>query len=159
MIVAFCGQTQVPNKAYIKRKLNEVIIELENNVKDLKDGNTCFYFCGNADFDGIAKSECKLYKLNHKNTKLCFVTTSLNYTLLNDKNFLSDYDEVICPTLKIEKEKDIKSEFNKWIINQANYIIGYVNYPCSDAYRMLIYAKKNSKFYINLGNMRFDLLK
>jgi len=152
MIVTFCGHsTFFCDEKDEKRLLNLLEkVALKNQVN--------FYLGGYGNFDNFALKCAKLYKKQHKNAKIVFVTPYLGKWLDKRKEFLKqNYDEIIYPEIEFVPQKLAIIKRNEWMIDQADFIFAYVTTHFGGAYKSLLYALKNKKPYVNLFQEKHDL--
>lgn len=107
-----------------------------------------FYFGEYGAFDSFSYSVCKNYK-THCNCKLIFVTPYLE--VLQAVSY--KYDEVIYPNIENIPLRYSIIERNKWIVEKSDFIFFYVAHDWGGAYKMLEYAKKKGKQFINLADI------
>ena len=145
MIIAFCGHS-----SYIyKEKHQKMVLELLEKLSNGKE--LIFYLGGYGAFDEFAKTCSKVYKRSYPTSKLVFITPYLGKWLEDRKEYLEDeYDEIIFPPIESVPRQFAILKRNEWIVDQADYVIGYVGVSFGGAYQALSYAKKRKKPYTNL---------
>lgn len=145
MIITFCGHSNylenINDKEYILNILEDLI----------KNKDVDFYIGGYGNFDYFALKCAKKYKEKHLNTRIIFITPYLGKWLEDRKNIINKwYDMIIYPELEKVPYKYSILKRNKWMVDKSDYIIGYVKNHFGGAYKMLNYAKKQKKDYINI---------
>ena len=151
MIVTFCGHAQ-----YIASKEDEqkMMALLTSLVGDLPAD---LFFGGYGSFDSFALHCGKRYQESHPNVKLIFVTPYLtaNYQK-NHLNCQKDlYDEIIYPHLEEKPLKYAISYRNKWMVEQADFVIAYITHEWGGAHQTYRYAKRNKTPIFNLSGKEF----
>ena len=148
MIIAFCGHAD-----YIKHEPHEQILldilqtEIGNNPVEL-------FFGGYGSFDTFALQCGIKYRRMHPNTKLILVTPYLSKaSFCYMKNNKTTYDTVLYPPLENIPPKYAIVHRNRWIVEQADLIIAYVNHPWGGAFTTLQHAKKKEKRIFNLASV------
>jgi len=110
--------------------------------KLIKDGYTEFVFSSNSDFESVARIAVISHKIKNSN-----ITTKYTAKSNDDIEELQKaYNEVIIPVIK----KHTISRRNRYIIDNSEYCIFYVNGRTSDAKQAIRFAKNLNKPYINL---------
>ena len=148
MIVAFFGHSEIyENKEDISVALTSVLnSEIKNEAVD-------FYLGAMGEFDSLALRACTQFKLTHPNVTLYFVTPYIDDKYLALRNYeVKRYDGTIYPPLESVPPQYAIIERNKWIVNQADLVIAYVNHSWGGATKALEYTHKVRKRYINLGD-------
>jgi len=152
VIVTFCGHSDFCNKQDYEYQLLRLIEEIS------KGQQIDFYLGGYGNFDYFAKECAKKFKEKHPHSRLIFITPYLNKWLDDRRDYLvKEYDEIIYPDLESVPLKFAISKRNKWMVNQADYVIAYVCTHYGGAYNTLIYAHKRNKPYTNIYNGDYKL--
>ena len=139
MIVSFFGHYDFQNNGIYEKRLLSLIEKIDAPSLN-------FYLGGYGNFDNFTYSICKNYKVNH-NCKLVYITPYLNKNL---QDYALKYDEIIYPALENVPLKYSIVQRNKWIVDKSDYIFFYVSHTFGGAYRMLEYAKRKGKPFLNL---------
>ncbi len=146
MVVTFCGHSNFDSDDGIKKKFIEIL------EKEVGDNATHFYFGDYGGFDRFSKSVCYQYKKTHPNCKLYFVSP------YNDRNYIKHrlyyiegYDSSIIPDLKCFKKFGVL-ERNRWMVDQADLVIAFVEHSWGGASKTLNYAYKKNKRVINIAS-------
>ena len=146
MIVAFCGHSQYTESGEDQQKIISLLTEL------VGDCPAELFFGGYGSFDSFARACGKKYQKTHPNTKLIFVTPYItdNY----QKNYLKRnkalYDEILYPNLEDKPLKYAISYRNKWMVEQADYVIAYITHDWGGAYQTYKHAKRKKKPLFNI---------
>ncbi len=139
MVVSFFGHSDFRSNDKYKKRLISLIEDL--NKEDL-----VFYLGGYGEFDNFAYSVCRDYKARHS-CQLVYITPYLNKDL---QEYSEKYDEIIYPAIENVPLKHSITYRNKWIVENSNYIFFYVAHTWGGAYKMIEYAKKKGKPFLNL---------
>jgi len=115
---------------------------------EVGDGYADFYLGGYGFFDSFAWECCRRYQSEHPNVSLVFVTPYLNV----DRSVKGLYDSSVYPPLEDKPRKFAISYRNKWMVENADLVIAYVDHSYGGAYATLQHAKRKKKAIINLGN-------
>ena len=103
-------------------------------------------------FDGLALRCCKEYKASHPTAILLFVTSYLDPDYLKRREtLLGGYDGIETPPIEGTPPKYAILKRNEYMVDQSDLLIAYVNYGWGGAAKILEYAVKRHKKYINLG--------
>ncbi len=145
MIITFCGHSEIVSNDNLEEKVFDILLSKIN------DTSVEFYLGGYGAFDNIAYKVCKRYKKINNLAKLYFITPYLSDVYLKNKMELSEYDDSIYPELEHIPKKFAINERNKWMIEQSDLLIAFVNYPFGGAVKSLHYAIKLNKNYLNIG--------
>ena len=76
---------------------------------------------------------------------------------LQEQGFEKEYDEILYPEIESVPLKFAISKRNEWMVNNADYVIGYVQTHYGGAYNTLLYAHKHKKPYTNLYKGNYEL--
>ena len=148
MIITFCGHSELTDWDIISEKVFEVLKNIKSNQE------IHFYLGGYGRFDLLAAECCKRYKDTYKNAKLFFITPYLSDVYLKNRE-CAVYDETIYPEIENVPLKFAISKRNRWMVDNSDLLIAYVNFSWGGAVKTLEYAHKKNKAYINLGNYKF----
>lgn len=87
--------------------------------------------------------------------KLVFVTPYITeeYQKRHLENLSDKYDGIIYPGLEKIPYKFAISARNKWMVEQADVVIFYIDHTWGGAYSAYIHAKRKGKQIINFGNI------
>ena len=143
MIITFCGHSTFFKSTEIEEQLLSI---LQSQVGD----TSCeFYLGGYGAFDGFAREICRKFQKEHPQTKLVYVTPYLDI----DKFTLDLYDESVYPPIEDKPRKFAISYRNKWMVENADLVIAYINHSSGGAYTTYQHAKRKKKQIINLGKL------
>lgn len=110
------------------------------------------------EFDNLFASVVRILKENKKSIKLVLVEPYFSDAL----NKYKDYFEVMYDSIIIPDEiagaypKKAITLRNKWMVEQSDSIVSYVNKEQGGAYNTLKYAKSLNKTIYNLGDLDFE---
>ena len=151
MIITFCGHSQYTDSGADEQKIISLLTAI------VGDHHAEFYLGGYGAFDAFALKCGKEYQKTHPNVKLVFVTPyltpSYQKTHLNDAE--KQFDEILYPALENVPPKFAISHRNKWMIEQADAVIAYVQYAWGGAYQSYLHAKRKKKMIYNLTDKSF----
>lgn len=72
-----------------------------------------------------------------------------------DKDYIKKtYDDLLFPPIENVPKRFAIVKRNEWIVNNSDYIMFYVNHSWGGACKMLKYANKKKKDYINFGTKK-----
>jgi len=146
MIITFCGHSQ----CYEDRDLHSEIYKILKTY--IKNDEVEFLLGDYGMFDRIARSVCEQYKNKVGKSKLTFVSPYSNDIYLKRRESEKYYDEILSPELNVPVKYAIIKR-NKYMVDKADLIIAYINYPFGGAYKTFMYALKTNKKIINLGKL------
>jgi uncharacterized phage-like protein YoqJ len=151
MIITFCGHAQYTESREDEEKILSLLTEL------IGDRHAELYLGGYGAFDTFARKCGSKYQNEHPDTRLVFVTPYI--TPSYQKNHLTDqknlYDEIIYPNLEDKPFRFAISYRNKWMIEQADYVIAYVTHDWGGAYQAYQHAKRRKKPLFNIADKEF----
>lgn len=152
MIITFCGHSSYSRSLEEEERLITLL-------KTVACGQQVdFYLGGYGGFDSFALTCARKYKEYHENAKLVFITPYLDKWLNERKDILEKYyDEILYPEIEHVPKKFAIIKRNEWMVDKADYIFGYVRTHYGGAYRMLLYAHKHRKPYINLYRGDYEI--
>lgn len=119
------------------------------------DGYTVFMSGGMGKFDEKFESAVRKAKLRHKKIKLFLVVPYFSNKLNTNKDYLEEmYDGVIVPdTVEGVFFKNAINVRNRWIVDNSDLIIAYVERDYGGAFEAVKYAKSKGKQIINIGKL------
>ncbi len=143
-ICTFFGHRDAPKE--IETTLKDVIIELiERYDVDI------FYVGNNGSFDGMVRRILKLLKLDYPHIDYSVV---LAYFPIKKKIDYRDYLDTIIPDgLENVPRKYAIHKRNKWMINDAYYVVTYVTRIYGGAADFKRLAEKKGKKVINIAEL------
>ena len=139
MTVTFCGHGTILFKDEVTIKLSGVIEKLIN------EGADTFYLGGYGDFDFLAARAVKSAAMKRMN-----IVSILVIPYLEHKYNKELYDETIYPDLERVPKRYAISKRNKWMIDNSDVVVSYVDHDWGGAAKTLEYAKKKRKRIISL---------
>ena len=147
MIVAFCGHA-----GFLKtEECAQRLLALLNKI--VGDQPAEMYLGGYGNFDDFAYECCKRYKAMHPHISLVFVTPYLtasyqrNHLKLQEKR----YDFVLYPEIEDKPKKYAITYRNRYMMEQADFVIAYVSHNFGGAYAAYRHAKRRGKTVFNLA--------
>ena len=145
MNIAFFGHADFIENAAIK-KAAYVLIE------GITEGNDALFLLGeHGGFDRFARSICTLYQKNHPTARLACV---IPYPWYGERILeKSAFDQIIYPPIEHVPLRFAISHRNRWMIESADAVVGYVICRFGGAYQALMLAKRRKKPLYNLGEI------
>ena len=147
MIVTFCGHSQYTESGEDEEKILSLLTEI------IGDRNADLYLGGYGSFDSFARKCGRKYQKTHPNTRLIFVTPYM--TIDYQKNHLDYnkdlYDEILYPNLENKPLRFAISYRNKWMVEQADYIIAYITHDWGGAYQTYKHAQQKKHPLFNIS--------
>ena len=143
MIVTFCGHSTFCKTTELEEQLLSILQSLVGNTP-------CDFFLGGyGSFDGFARECCRKFQAEHPNVSLVYVTPYMEI----DKFTQDLYDDSTYPPLESVPRKFAISHRNKWMVENADLVIAYVNHSSGGAYTTYQHAKRKKKEIVNLGKL------
>ncbi len=127
---------------------NEVISELRPLLVDLVEnqGVDCFYVGHQGKFDRIVQNElCRLKKLYSISCYVVLAYMPIHELEIELESFLPEGIETVLPRFAIEYR-------NRWMLERADYVVGYVYSSFGGAAKFLKMAIRKNKTVMNLGS-------
>lgn len=145
MIVTFCGHS----KAHLNQLETDLLKTTLNRI--ILENNECiFYLGGYGNFDFTCLHILLNLKNNYPHIKLVFVTPYLLSSYTKLKEAIEIYDETVYPTLEKTPIKFAIEKRNKWMVDNCNLLICYINTTFGGAYKTYKYAKSKNIQIINV---------
>lgn len=122
----------------IESKIEKELIDLIENKNVLT-----FYTGGMGDFDNLFSSAVRKIKHGYVGIKLILVRPYFTNELNTNKEFYQlNYDSVIIPEelMGIHYKRAI-GERNRWMVDNSDFLLAYVNKSFGGAYEAVSYAK------------------
>lgn len=115
-----------------------------------------FWVGGYGKFDFFASLALRKMKKRYPNIRVILVLAYLDKSFDEvDKQFNKQtYDEIVYPPLESVPQRYAIVARNKWMVDRSDYIIFYVNCSFGGAVKMLEYASKKGKSYVNSGTKK-----
>ena len=147
MTIIFCGHSSFITTAEIEEEMMKTLEEKVGNEP------AEFLLGGYGDFDSFAYTCCKEYQKTHPQTKLILVTPYITESYQrNHLEYKKDfYDEIIYPEIEKAPPKFAITYRNKWMVEQADLVIAFVQNTYGGAYQTYRHAQKKEKEIINLA--------
>lgn len=145
--VSFIGHRTLYNQRQIEIKLEEIIVKLIEEKEYVE-----FYIGRNGDFDILAASTIKRMQKEYGNHNSCLIGV-FPYPMKDDEYYEKYYDEIIFPISYKTHFKRAILERNKWIVENSELLICYVETSSGGAYTCMEYAKKKKKTIKNLADV------
>ncbi len=144
MKITFCGHAHFYADEFFEKR---VAMFLEEKIGDC---SAEIFLGGYGGFDSFAYRICWKYKQTHPNVSIVLVIPYL------DRNYEKEkYDSVIYPELeKIPKRLAILYR-NRWMVDQADILICYIDHSWGGAYKTYLYAKRKNILIMNLSQKDF----
>lgn len=134
---------------------DDVLIEIRNKLLYLieEENYDTFYLGNKGLFDYFIAKE--LYELKriypHINRVLVLAYLNQKVSEYEREYRKKMFDEIIFPPLEKVPLRYAYSKRNKWIIDNSDYAIFFVDYSWGKSMKMLEYAHKKHKKYVNYG--------
>lgn len=141
MIITFVGHGSICSVEGMFEKVENAI---RKNI--ISSENTTFYCGGMGDFDELCARVCFSIKQKTKNCEVLLITPYLNR---NNPNGIK-YDNIVYPPIETVPLRFAVNKRNRWMIDNADLIIAYVDHNYGGAHSTLEYAKRKKKRVINL---------
>ena len=143
MIITFCGHS-----SFIKSDEHEwKMLSLFKKAADSRPVQ--LYLGGYGSFDSFSYQCGRKYKEAHPNVTLVLVTPYL--TLRSNQN--AGYDTVLYPPIEHVPPKFAISYRNRFMVEQADCVIAYIEHSWGGAYQTYQYAKRKGKTIFNLAEL------
>ena len=149
MKITFFGHRSIIlNEEHVKqiRQVIEESISLSEKTE---------FLCGGyGDFDNACTQTAREVKKIYPNCYIHFVTPYITPTVQSKNSDMIKqnlYDEIIYPPIEHIPPRFAISYRNKWMVENADFIIFFVKRESGGAYDMLKYAKRKNKKYINIA--------
>lgn len=149
MRITFFGHRSLILKDEYYKQVREIINEVITMNEEIE------FLCGGyGDFDSVCAKVAIEIKKMYPNCQIQLVTPYI-LTSIQNKNFdrrnQNIYDGIIYPPIEHIPPRLAIIYRNKWMVENADFIIFYVKRESGGAYEMLKYAKKKNKNYINIA--------
>ena len=141
MVCTFFGHRECPDS--VKPVLRDAIVELITNR-----GVDLFYVGNQGRFDTIVRSVLWEMKEEYPHIEYAVV---LAYMPGNRREY-EDYSDTMVPEgIESVHPRYAISWRNRWMLEQADYVVAYITHTWGGAYRHYLKAQRKSKQVINLG--------
>ena len=143
MVCAFFGHRQIPNAIEPKLKETTINLILNKNVD-------VFYVGNQGGFDSMVR-KC-LRELKSVYPHISYAVVLAYMPSLKDKAGYIDYCDTIYPEgLEKSPPKFAIINRNKWMINQSDYVVVYVDNIVGGAVKFKEMAERKGKIVINIA--------
>lgn len=138
--------------------------ELQNELsicfeKLIKDGYSTFYFGGFGEFDDLCHKIITKLKIKYPHIRRVFILADPRYVNKKSDYLTENYEESIYLDMDFDYWYSRIYFRNVEMVKQSNFIVFYAfNKEKSGAYKILQYAKKAKKDYINFAEQTNNLL-
>ena len=149
MIVAFMGHAQYRRMQEDEKRILDI---MEQRVGDAP----CDFYLGEyGEFDRLAYDCAKRYKEKHAQCRLVFVTP---YLPAEHNRYVSQqwkrFDCVLYPEIEKTPRRYAILHRNRYIADNADFLIAYLTHTYGGAYKMYQYAKRKNKEIYNIAESR-----
>lgn len=153
MTCSFFGHAQITSKEGLTSLLEQTIERhiLQFNVTDFLAG-------GMGQFDNMAARCARRVLARYPQAHLHLVIPYRTKQLQREKDFYASlYDDIIYPEeVWGAHPKYAITKRNRWMVQQSDYIIAYVDYTWGGAWAATNYAHRKKKPITNLGKIVYD---
>lgn len=132
--------SEISDKNAVKEKLRQLIEGL------ILNGADTFYLGGYGDFDRISAAVVKELQAKYPHIRAVLV---LAY--LRERGDLEQYDETIYPPLENVPPRYAIAHRNRWMADNADAVVAYVNRRFGGAAAALRYARRKNKILCDLA--------
>ena len=144
------GDIFYDNLPVMKEIKGDIISKIENdNFEGIYNG-------GYGNFDSACAYLTKEIKKDYPHFKSYLVLAYPNpkWDEIDKKRINEKFDEHFVPDIGYVPAKFAISKRNEWIIDNADYIIFYIDHKWGGAYNAYLYAKRKKKAYKNYGSLK-----
>ena len=146
MTVSFFGHSDFHFNDIYKSRV------LEYLEKSLTGEKLEFFLGAYGGFDNFAFECCKIYKEKHANATITLVTPYLNAEYPKGVA-KEEYDGILYPEIESKPKKFAIVYRNRYMVDNSDLIIAYVNRSFGGAFQAISYAKKKGKKIFNLAEI------
>ena len=145
--VAFFGHRRIDKFREIEERLVPILKELILTKEYVE-----FYIGRNGDFDEFVASVIKrVQKQLDRDNNVMILT--LPYTVKDIEYYEDYYDEIVIPdAIGKAHPKGAITLRNKWMVEESDLVVCYVERESGGAYSAVKYAKKLNKRVVNIGS-------
>lgn len=143
--VSLIGHRRIDNQLNLEEKLHKIVVELLRSKEYVE-----FYIGRNGEFDIIAASVIKSAQktVDYNNSSIVLV---LPYRVKDMEYYENYYDELTLPIEPKTHFKEAITKRNKWLVDNTDMLIAFVENSKGGAYQCLEYAKKAQIDFINIA--------
>ena len=146
-VCCFAGHANICNQDKIKEKLKKEIINLIENY-----GVTEFYNGGKGDFDWLCAQCVDKLRNDYPFIKSYLILAYMPKEMDKNENDLALFDSTLYPSIEKTPRRFAIVKQNEWMINNADFLIAYVDHSWGGAYKTFEYAKRKKHIsVINIG--------
>ncbi len=148
MVVAFCGHADYMKKDEDKQRILALL-------EDVVGEQPCEFFLGEyGGFDSLAYECARIFQKTHSEAKLVFITPYLSPTYRKNREASENrrFDLTLYPNLEKVPPRYAISHRNRWIVEQADVLIAYVDHKYGGAYTMYRCAVAKKKTIYNIAD-------
>ncbi len=147
MVITFCGHSEFRRSVEYEEK---ILTFLEAVVGDRP---TDMYLGGYGEFDEFARDCCAKYKQTHQNVSLVLVTPYIhtNYKSGRLSGQKDRYDSTLYPGLEDKPLRFAITYRNRYMVEQADYVVAFITHTWGGAYTTYKYAKSKGKKILNIA--------
>jgi len=139
----------------------EGVVGLKNNLsvilaKEISENNAEIFLTGRrGEFDNLFAGVVRDLKKQYPHIKLILVEPYFSNKLNAYKDYYNEiYDTIIIPDeIANVHYKNAITLRNRWMVENSDCIIAYVNRRTGGAYKAMKYAKTLNKLVLNLGDL------
>ncbi|MBQ8389041.1 MAG: hypothetical protein IJX46_08965 [Clostridia bacterium] len=148
MIITFIGHANLVCKDELRFAIRDAII------KNAEYEDKWVFYCGGyGNFDMMCADICHCIKKEHQNSEIVFITPYMDIAdqaKINDMLDRGRYDSVIYPPIENIPKKFAIVARNRWMIEESDLIVAYVDHNFGGAYNSYKFALRKNKKVINL---------
>ena len=147
MIITFCGHSQFTKSIECEQKLLKFLHEKVGTQQ------ADMYLGGYGGFDNFAYECCKKYQKTHPNVSLVFITPylTIEYQQTRLQFAQMKYDSILYPNIEDKPKRYAITYRNRYMVEQADYIVAYITHDWGRAYTTYQYAQRKGKEIFNLA--------
>ena len=142
-ICCFAGHSSVFGKKDLSEKLKKEIVNLIEN-----HNVTTFYSGGKGDFDWLCAHMIDDLKKDYPFIKSYYILSYMPKEKDEYDNALKIFDDTIYPNIEKVPPRFAIIKRNKWMIDNSDFLIAYVENHFGGAYKTLQYAEKKKDIKI-----------
>ena len=146
MVITFCGHSDFQRMPEYEEKMLALLEAV------VGDKYAEMYLGGYGDFDEFACYCCRKYKQAHPNVSLVLVTPYIDTEYrLSQHGETNKYDLILYPGLESRPLKFAITYRNRYMVEQSDCVIAFVNRTWGGAYSTYKYAKSKGKKILNIA--------
>lgn len=138
MVISFCGHREFTPDAEKEKIIMDILLKFAETEQEV----IC-YTGGYGAFDWFAASCIRKAQRIAKNIRNCLIIPYITASYLDRiKDRKNEFDEIIYPPLESVPPRLAIIRRNKWMVDNSDLLIAYVNYSWGGAAKTLEYAKR-----------------